>query len=40
MIFLSSGERLYKSKRIDSLLFDLYGLTEEERKVIGFVEIV
>lgn len=29
-----------KAQRIDSMLFDLYTLTEEERKVIGFVEIV
>ncbi|RRD58197.1 hypothetical protein EII40_12210 [Tannerella forsythia] len=28
-----------KAKEIDSMLFDLYGLTEEERKAIGFVEI-
>ena len=29
-----------KAQRIDSMLFDLYGLTAEERKVIGFVEIL
>lgn len=29
-----------KALRIDSMLFDLYNLTQEERKVIGFVEIV
>ncbi len=29
-----------KAQRIDSMLFDLYDLTEEERKTIGFVEIV
>lgn len=29
-----------KAQRIDSMLFDLYNLTTEERKVIGFVEIV
>ena len=29
-----------KAQRIDSMLFDLYDLTAEERKVIGFVEIV
>ena len=29
-----------KAQRIDSMLFDLYNLTIEERKVIGFVEIV
>ena len=29
-----------KAQKIDSMLFDLYGLTAEERKVIGFVEIV
>ena len=29
-----------KAQRIDSMLFDLYTLTAEERKVIGFVEIV
>lgn len=28
-----------KAQGIDSMLFDLYGLTEEERKIIGFVEI-
>ena len=29
-----------KAQRIDSMLFDLYNLTEEERKTIGFVEII
>ena len=29
-----------KAQRIDSMLFDLYHLTPEERKAIGFVEIV
>jgi len=29
-----------KAQRIDSMLFDLYNLTIDERKVIGFVEIV
>ena len=29
-----------KAQRIDSMLFDLYDLTIDERKVIGFVEIV
>ena len=29
-----------KAQRIDSMLFDLYALTAEERKAIGFVEIV
>ena len=29
-----------KAQRIDSMLFDLYALTAEERTVIGFVEIV
>ena len=29
-----------KAQRIDSMLFDLYALTVEERKTIGFVEIV
>ena len=29
-----------KAQRIDSMLFDLYALTAEEKKVIGFVEIV
>lgn len=29
-----------KAQRIDSMLFDLYNLSSEERKVIGFVEIV
>lgn len=28
-----------KAIRIDERLFDLYGLTAEERKVVGFVEI-
>ena len=28
-----------KAQRIDSMLFDLYGLTAEERNIIGFVEI-
>ena len=28
-----------KAQRIDSMLFNLYDLTEEERKTIGFVEI-
>jgi len=29
-----------KAQRIDSMLFDLYNLTLEERRTIGFVEIV
>ena len=29
-----------KAQRIDSMLFDLYKLTTDERRVIGFVEIV
>jgi len=29
-----------KALRIDSMLFDLYDLTPEEREAIGFVEIV
>ncbi len=29
-----------KAQRIDSMLFDLYNLSSEERKIIGFVEIV
>ena len=29
-----------KAQRIDSMLFDLYDLTTEERNTIGFVEIV
>ena len=29
-----------KAQRIDSMLFDLYNLTTDERKIIGFVEIV
>lgn len=29
-----------KAQRIDAMLFDLYNLTPEERKVIGFVEIL
>ena len=28
-----------KAKEIDSLLFDVYGLTKDERDVIGFIEI-
>ena len=28
-----------KAQRIDSMLFDLYNLSPEERKTIGFVEI-
>ena len=30
---------IQKAKVIDSMLFDLYQLTEEERQLIGFVEI-
>lgn len=30
----------HKAQRIDSILFDLYNLSPEEREVIGFVEIV
>ena len=29
-----------KAQRIDSILFDLYNLSSEERATIGFVEIV
>ena len=29
-----------KAQRIDSMLFDLYNLSSEERKTIGFVEII
>ena len=29
-----------KAQKIDSMLFDLYNLTTDERKVIGFVEII
>lgn len=29
-----------KAQKIDSMLFDLYNLTPEERKAIGFVEIL
>ena len=29
-----------KAQRIDSMIFDLYNLTTDERKVIGFVDIV
>ena len=29
-----------QAKEIDTLLFDLYNLTDDERKIIGFVEIV
>lgn len=29
-----------KARDIDSLIFDLYNLTIEERKIIGFIEIV
>lgn len=28
-----------KAQRIDSMLFDLYNLTIEEREIIGFIEI-
>ena len=28
-----------KAKAIDALLFELYGLSEEDKEVIGFVEI-
>lgn len=28
-----------KARKIDSLIFDLYNLTEEEREMIGFIEI-
>ena len=28
-----------KAQRIDSMIFDLYNLTSEERRIIGFVEI-
>ena len=31
---------IQKAKRIDTMLFDLYSLTTEERNVIGFIEIV
>lgn len=29
-----------QAKEIDTLLFDLYNLTDDERKIIGLVEIV
>ena len=29
-----------KAQRIDSMLFDLYNLSDSERKAIGFVEII
>ena len=29
-----------KAQKIDSMLFDLFNLSDEERKTIGFVEIV
>ena len=29
-----------QAKEIDTLLFDLYNLTDDERKIIGVVEIV
>ena len=29
-----------QAKEIDTLLFDLYNLTNDERKVIGYVETV
>ena len=31
--------QIEQTKYIDTLLFDLYNLTTEERKVIGYVEI-
>ncbi len=37
---IQNGYTKQKAQRIDSMLFDLYNLTAEERKVIGFVEIV
>ena len=37
---IQKGYTEQKAQRIDSMLFDLYKLTEEERKTIGFVEIV
>lgn len=31
---------IQKAKDIDSMIFDLYNLSQEERKTIGFVEII
>ena len=28
-----------KAMKIDDMLFDMYGLTPDERRIIGFVEI-
>ena len=36
---LQSNYTQEKATTIDRMLFDLYGLTEEERKVIGYIEI-
>ena len=36
---LQSNYTREKATTIDRMLFDLYGLTEEERKVIGYIEI-
>lgn len=36
---LQSNYTQEKATTIDQMLFDLYGLTEEERKVIGYIEI-
>lgn len=36
---VQSDYTIEQTKYIDTLLFDLYNLTTEERKVIGYVEI-
>ena len=36
---VESDYTIEQTKYIDTLLFDLYNLTTEERKVIGYVEI-
>lgn len=36
---VQSDYTMEQTKSIDTLLFDLYNLTTEERKVIGYVEI-
>jgi hypothetical protein len=36
---IQSGFTKEKAKNIDNYLFDLYGLTEEERNIIGYIEI-
>ena len=36
---VQSGYTIGQMESIDNMLFDLYNLTTEERKVIGYVEI-